>query len=160
MAGTAATVSVLGLIVFGTLASLLGKIGEQHFHWIRTILYMPLYIAKRHVSYAYSSMQVLQCTSSPGTTLTAMRNCSGAHLQKEAVSHRSESYGTASPWLVSAGSLGLQLRLCSLACHFACLLVGLTNTCNVLRSQAKSGQTPSLYYQLNRSASDYPTHAP
>ena len=31
MAGTAATVSVLGLIVFGTLASLLGKIGEQHF---------------------------------------------------------------------------------------------------------------------------------
>ena len=28
MAGTAATVSVLGLIVFGTLASLLGKIGE------------------------------------------------------------------------------------------------------------------------------------
>lgn len=30
MAGTAATVSVLGLIVFGTLASLLGKIGEKH----------------------------------------------------------------------------------------------------------------------------------
>lgn len=30
MAGTAATLSVLGLIVFGTLASLLGKIGEQH----------------------------------------------------------------------------------------------------------------------------------
>ena len=30
MAGTAATVSVLGLIVFGTLASLLGKIGERN----------------------------------------------------------------------------------------------------------------------------------
>ena len=30
MAGAAATVSVLGLIVFGTLASLLGKIGEQN----------------------------------------------------------------------------------------------------------------------------------
>lgn len=35
MAGTAATVSVLGLIVFGTLASLLGKIGKQHFCRIR-----------------------------------------------------------------------------------------------------------------------------
>lgn len=29
MAGTAATASVLGLIVFGTLASLLGKIGKS-----------------------------------------------------------------------------------------------------------------------------------
>ena len=42
MAGTAATVSVLGLIVFGTLASLLGKIGEQLFCRIRTTLYMLL----------------------------------------------------------------------------------------------------------------------
>ena len=35
MAGTAATASVLGLIVFGTLASLLGKIGNRR-HLART----------------------------------------------------------------------------------------------------------------------------
>ena len=49
MTGTAATVSVLGLIVFGTLASLLGKIGEQHVRRIRTTMYMLLYIAKCHI---------------------------------------------------------------------------------------------------------------
>lgn len=52
MAGTAATVSVLGLIVFGTLASLLGKIGEKHCCRTRPTLYMLLYIARRHLKHA------------------------------------------------------------------------------------------------------------
>ena len=44
-----------------------------------------LSIAKCHVRYAESSMPMLQCMNSPGTTSTAMRNCSGAHREKEAV---------------------------------------------------------------------------